>query len=316
MLHGDATRLREPRLMPADDDDPGQLESESFSEDEFDPEIPTPPGAFHPHDAGSTATAPSTRRLRFAPIAVAALAVAGIGGVTWIAYDALAPQSAGEIPYITAEVGPEKIRPQDAGGLQVPNQDIRVYNELSGAPADPEAEVLLPEPEAPVAPPVLAEIPESAEPSDVPSISAPDVDPAAGSVDGSADGEVTTAAEGEPTAPASSAASAPAAATPSPAPAAPAAPQPSIQTAALAGAYRIQLVAVRTQEAAQAAWTKMTKAHPEILAGLEPQVIRVDRGANDTIYRVQGGPFADRAGAEKACGRLKQKRQDCLVVSP
>jgi cell division protein FtsN len=45
-------------------------------------------------------------------------------------------------------------------------------------------------------------------------------------------------------------------------------------------------------------------------------VVKVDRGANGTLYRVQAGPFADRATAAAACGKLKQKRQDCLVIGP
>jgi hypothetical protein len=60
----------------------------------------------------------------------------------------------------------------------------------------------------------------------------------------------------------------------------------------------------------------MTKAHPDILAGLTLKVVKVDRGAEGAIYRVQGGPLADRTAAETACGKLKQKRQDCLVVAP
>ena len=89
-----------------------------------------------------------------------------------------------------------------------------------------------------------------------------------------------------------------------------------MQTAAIAGAFRIQLAAVRSQDAARLGWQKMTKAYPDILGPLTLNVVKVDRGASGALYRLQAGPFADRDTAESACGKLKQKRQDCLVVAP
>jgi cell division septation protein DedD len=84
---------------------------------------------------------------------------------------------------------------------------------------------------------------------------------------------------------------------------------------ATTGAFRIQLAAVKSDDAAQAAWKKMLKTHPDVLNGLKLNVVKVDRG-DGALFRVQGGPFADRAAAETACGKLKQKSQACLVVGP
>ncbi len=60
----------------------------------------------------------------------------------------------------------------------------------------------------------------------------------------------------------------------------------------------------------------MMKTHPDVLNGLKVNVVKVDRGADGALFRVQGGPFTDRAAAETACGKLKQKSQACLVVAP
>lgn len=60
----------------------------------------------------------------------------------------------------------------------------------------------------------------------------------------------------------------------------------------------------------------MMKTHPDVLKGLKVNVVKVDRGADGTLFRVQGGPFAERAAAETACSKLKQKSQACLVVAP
>jgi len=58
------------------------------------------------------------------------------------------------VPVIKAEDRPFKVRPDDRGGMQVPNQDKLVYERMeSGADADGRVERLLPPPESPKAPP-------------------------------------------------------------------------------------------------------------------------------------------------------------------
>jgi hypothetical protein len=309
MLHGDPAQPREPRLIPQpDDDDVAVPEADAFDDDDFDPEIPPPPVAAD--DLGTDADRERLERgaggRRLWPVAAGVAVLVLLGGTTWIVYDAVvADTGSGEVPYITAEAGPEKIRPQDAGGMAVPNQDISVYNELTASPEPPEAEVLLPPPEAPLAPPAPAEESAAIESAEIPSVPAPVPvdDPAAGSGDEPA--ETATATPDDPPAPETSAA----------ADTEPAAGDEPVQTAAAAGAFRIQLAAVKSQDAARLGWQKMTKAYPDILGPLTLNVVKVDRGSG-ALYRLQAGPFADRDTAEAACGKLKQKRQDCLVVGP
>lgn len=304
MLHGDRDQLREPRLLPVSDDDDPLLDRDSFADDDFDPEIPPPPvGAATPADAVIVPPERGLRRRRLGPLAAGVLGLIALGGGTWIVYDVVvADAGGGDVPYITAEAGPEKIRPQEAGGMEVPNQEIRVYNELTGSPAAPEAEVLLPPPESPVSPPAVVEQQAAGESSEIPSVPAPslDLEPAAGAGQNSAEqGSAPSSEQSQP----------------EPAAMEPAAEEEPVQTAAATGAFRIQLAAVRSQDAAQVGWKKMTKAHPDVLGTLSLNVVKVDRGSG-ALYRLQAGPFADRATAEAACGKLKQKRQDCLVVGP
>lgn len=58
-----------------------------------------------------------------------------------------------DVPVITAEATPEKVKPADEGGLQVPNQNVQVLENMDGAGGQPEVETVLPPPEQPVAPP-------------------------------------------------------------------------------------------------------------------------------------------------------------------
>jgi len=305
MLHGEGAHLREPRLVPADDLDPASPD-DPYIDDDFDPEIPPPPiAAASPDDDDIEPPADGPSWLRLWPVAAGALVLAALGGATWIVYDAVVTDAGGgDVPYVTADAGPEKIRPREEGGMEVPNQDIRVYNELTGSPAAPEAEVLLPPPEAPLSPPVVAE----QDPAAIPTVPAPEIEPIAGSVGETADAATTALPDDPPQAPAEES---------SVAATEPAAGSDAVQTAVVAGgAFRIQLAAVKSRDAAQLGWQKMAKAHPDVLGPLTLNVVKVDRGASGVLYRLQAGPFADRGTAEAACGKLKRKSQDCLVVAP
>lgn len=312
MLGHEANRHNEPRLIPESETQSSFLPEESLDagDDESDPDIPPTPTSARPlrPETGLEPAEAAAGRPRLWAMATAVVAVGALGAVTWIAYDSLMTQPDGAaVPYVTAEVGPEKIRPQEEGGMEVPNQDIRVYNELNGAPPAPETEILLPEPEAPVAPPAVAanEPPAANDASAIPSVPAPplEVQPAAGTDDEPAAAETSKVATAEGT-------------TMEPPAKVAEATSPPTQVAATSGAFRIQLAAVKSRDAAQAAWKKMAKAHSDVLSGLALKVVKVDRGGDAALYRVQGGPFADRAAAESACGKLKQKSQDCLVVAP
>lgn len=305
MLRNDAARHIEPRLIPSpDDEQPSFLPQHAFdgAKDEPDPDIPPPPiGALHTtNDSGLQRMSRPSHRRKLRPAAAAAVSVVVLGAVAWLVYDRMMVQTGGgEVPYVTADAGPEKIRPQQEGGMEVPNQDIRVYNELDRSPPAKESEVLLPAAEAPVTPPAAADAKSQTAPeaAGVPSVPAPTLDVAP--------------ATGTTTRPEDTAAPAPDAEAAGAAP-----PDQAIQTATTAGAFRIQLAAVKTREAAQVAWKKMTKSYPDVLEGLALNVVKVDRGADGALFRVQGGPFTDRAAAESACGKLKQKSQACLVVTP
>jgi cell division septation protein DedD len=81
-----------------------------------------------------------------------------------------------------------------------------------------------------------------------------------------------------------------------------------------AGAFRVQLLAMSSEQAAQRAWTDLAKSHRDLLGKLSPNVVRADLGAKGTVYRVQAGPLADRASADELCGALAKRGTGCIVV--
>lgn len=231
------------------------------------------------------------------------------------------------VPVITADSSPEKVKPADEGGLEVPNQDVAILNgENSAAPS--QGETVLPAPEQPATPPAPPAEPAAtseaapAESNAVPSVAAPAVD-AIPSVPAPTELGVATSDAVAPTAPATSeAAPVPAeeptqtaATAPATSEAAPAAETTPAAAPAAGGSARIQLAAVKSEAAAQKEWARLQKANPDLLGGLSLHVERFNKTASEVYYRIQAGPLADKAAAKQLCAQLKQKNQACLVAN-
>ena len=85
--------------------------------------------------------------------------------------------------------------------------------------------------------------------------------------------------------------------------------------AAGAGAVRVQLASVGTSQDAREAWTRLQGEFPDLLAGLELDVERVDLGERGVFHRVRAGPLPARADAEALCAALRSRSQDCWVAA-
>ena len=104
------------------------------------------------------------RRSRAVGAFLATFALAAFAGVVWYAYDrGLHAGSEATAPLIQADPSPIKVRPEQPGGLDVPNQDKLVYGALRpGQGEDSSVERLLPPPEKPAEPPAPEPTPEPA----------------------------------------------------------------------------------------------------------------------------------------------------------
>ncbi|MES1152798.1 MAG: SPOR domain-containing protein [Dongia sp.] len=217
---------------------------------EVPPAPPPPLGALESEDEDSG----RGRRMRNRLLVLVLLVVIAGGG----AYAYLKAQhTTGPVPVITADTSPEKVKPADEGGMQVPNQNVQILDTINGQQSDQGAEKVLPAPEQPVAPPAVndaataettppAPAPEPANDNapmvtdqPVPTVPAPPVPSA--STPAPAVSELTQTQEAQPAAPQQPAAEAPkpAATTPEPSAAAPAttaeapkAPEPAAEAPA------------------------------------------------------------------------------------
>ncbi len=280
-----------------------------------------------------------SRRSRLGGI-IAVIAMLGFGAGLWYVYDRYAGSgTAGRPPVVTADKAPVKTQPANPGGMQVPNQQTAILNQ-GRKPAEPKVESLLPPPERPkeeTSPAPKAAEPPPPPPVSVPQAAAPTAPPTMPSVP-AAPVEVAnvpvpdppkaeTAVVPAPSPPASAGPAPTAVVAPSGTPSAPTPPSPSVPTAASstppkppapvpAGGVRIQLASLPDEATAEREWKRLQKANTDVLGGLSPRVVAVQLEGKGTWYRLQAGPFADRAGAQQACETLKQRKLGCLLATP
>jgi len=81
------------------------------------------------------------------------------------------------------------------------------------------------------------------------------------------------------------------------------------------GDYRLQLTPTRSEDEAKALWKKVVGQNQQ-LASIEPRIEKTDMGNLGTFYRLQVGPFQDKAESLKLCNALKRSGVDCFLVNP
>jgi cell division septation protein DedD len=218
-------------------------------------------------------------------IALAALAVIGAAGGIVAVHRAITRLAApAEVPVIHADAEPTRKRPDNPGGMQIPGQGTLV---LDGGHGDSKIEQLLPPPEAPLPRPAPVE----------PMVATPPPPPTAATVPAAA------APPAIPATPPAAVKAAPAAVAPPP-------------TAAAGRAYRLQLGAVRTPAAAKDEFERLKRLNSDVLGKLGYTAERVDLGERGIFYRIQAGPLADAALAERDCSALNRRGVRCLLVKP
>lgn len=79
------------------------------------------------------------------------------------------------------------------------------------------------------------------------------------------------------------------------------------------GQYKIQLASVRSEKAAQAIWKKYTEKHKSLLNKLKPVIEKVNIKGKGVFFRVQGG-MLEKKSARKVCLALLRKKQACIIT--
>lgn len=81
------------------------------------------------------------------------------------------------------------------------------------------------------------------------------------------------------------------------------------------GPFLVQIAALRSEEAAETAWRRVTTSAPELYHGASKRIQRADLGSEGVFYRLRVGAFADRAQAVAFCDAIKESGANCIVVT-
>jgi hypothetical protein len=219
----------------------------------------------------------------------ALLAIGLFAGGLWFAYlqglrHASDGAVGGEVPLIRADQRPIKIKPDNPGGMEIPDRDRLIYTQKRAG-----VEHLLPPPEKPMPRPTASAV-AAAQPA------APSASAAAGSA-----AAAVTAPVSPPAKPQQSAAKSPGS-TASVVPA-----KPSSKTEG----SRIQLGSVRSEEGARQEWDRIKRSNPDLLSGLSASPVRADLGERGVFYRILTAPIGD---AERICHELNRRNVGCIVA--
>jgi cell division septation protein DedD len=181
-----------------------------------------------------------------------------------------------QVPLIHADGDPVKVKPDRAGGMDIPDKDNPIYSIKPGASP---TEHILPPPEAP-SPRPTAPLVQSATAPQPPAQPAPMLTPQ------------QVAALAKPAA--------------KPA-------EPPAKAAATDG-MRIQLASLRTPDAARDEWARLKHENADLLGKLTAVAVRADLGERGIYYRVEAGPVGDKAAAVRLCKALKERDLECQLV--
>jgi hypothetical protein len=207
------------------------------------------------------------------------------------------------VPLIRADERPTKVKPDQPGGMAIPDQNVSLYNEKPGGePVEkllPAAEQPMPRPapaakEAAIPPPPIPPAPQAATVASPLTSSAAPV----------ANSPAKPAAKVAPP-PAAKALPRPRRAAAVPAPASP---------AGKAGPVQLRLGSLRSPEAAREEWARLKRENSDLLGNLTAVAVRTDLGSQGIYYRIQAGSFGDAAAAEKLCGELKRRKLGCILA--
>ncbi len=260
----------------------------------------------------------------------------------------------GGVPVIRAQTGPVKVRPENPGGLKVPDRDKLVYDRMQksagedGQDKGRGPERLLPPPEQPLPRPAAkktaekpvekapapkpAPTPKTKPVAKVPTVKdvkaakrpVPPPPPAAPPSSSSGQAFKTAPAQKAETAEAPKQVAPklqPVAKAPKPAPvkSVPATPSPAPAPAQVSRgeAYLIQLAAARSSQGARTEWERLKTKHRDLLGNLGLTVTKADLGPGKGIfYRLRAGPLVSENAARALCQQLAQRKLGCLIIKP
>ena len=244
--------------------------------------------------------------------------VLGVGLAGIVSWFILSPDYAqiedAEIPVVRRPAAAIKVQPSEPGGMEILNQDKTVYDIVEKKePSDIKVENLLPPPEEPKLPTVVAETETT---NELKVVDSPVVKDAEKIITAAEEKNVQKPQESEEIKIVIKKEETPAPQVvkkleeqPKPAPVQ---KKETAKEVAPAGSWQIQLISSPNKTAMETAWIDLSKKYTA-LKNLPHEVESADLGSKGTFYRLKAGAFKDRAAADKVCNAVKSAGGSCLV---
>lgn len=229
------------------------------------------------------------------------------GGVVWNTYRQGVRAPTEGLPSILAEPQPFKSLPADPGGKPILHTDKKFYDAIDGTEREPEPVLAQTSQPAATGSQILAGAPpRDLRPTSPGSLPAETVETA----------PAPQPVEDVPVARPVTETPQLAAVTTRPAEQIQPAPEARARfTFAEDGPFLVQIAALRTEEAAETAWRRVTSSSPELYHGAKKRIQRADLGSEGIFYRLRVGAFSERSEAVAFCEAVKEAGANCIVVT-
>ena len=191
------------------------------------------------------------------------------------------PMENEEIITIAPTQKPVKVRPENPGGMVIPDQDKVIYSRLTQDIIPAKVEKLFPDEEKPVMPPVVKEPPEIPvfeESEEVKIIQSEPLPIKEEKVQ-----EKTKQTEVIPQ-----------------------------KQEAAKGEWKVQLFSSTDKAKVEKQWQKISQKHQALVSDMPMQIVPAKIAGKGTFYRLQVGAFETRQMASNLCAKLKKQKQDCI----
>ncbi len=208
-----------------------------------------------------------------------------------------------EIITITATPTPVKIKPEQPGGMQIPDQDKLVYNRIRANEVPTKIERLFPEPEKPVLPEILT--PVASKPVEEVTTS----DTLTEKVVEKPIAPPKQIVEVIPPTPKKEILPLPTKSTK-----APVETKKKQTTVVEKGTWRVQLLSSSNKASVEKAWPTILKKNKALLSDMSHDIVSAKIAGKGTFYRLQVGQFSSRTMAAGLCSKLKTRKQECVPV--
>lgn len=205
-----------------------------------------------------------------------------------------------EVVMVSATSDPVKVKPLDAGGMKIPDQDKMVYDRLRSNVINTKVESLFPEPEQPVAPDILQAVVQEEN-----FVSIDETKP------------MNPLTEEIPVAPKVEAIALPEKVEKPVQPVVKAEKKtaPKKVTAVAKGKWSAQLLSGTKKESVEKAWPQILAKNKALLSNMSYAIVKADIPGKGTYYRLRVGNFQTREQANTLCKKLKARKQDCVPAN-